>query len=77
MPKSLSPEAPQERVFQALISQEQICSILQIKGRTLRDWRASGDFPEGLKIGRNWFIRRGEFDAWLNRKSKGNANAGH
>jgi len=57
----LSTAASQQ--FELLIDSKQAAALLHVHPKTLQRWASEGVVP-GRKIGRCWYFRASELDAW-------------
>jgi excisionase family DNA binding protein len=48
-----------------LLTQEQVAKWLNIKARTLRNWRDTGSGPVSIRLGRQVRYRRSDVSQWL------------
>ena len=59
----------QTRLFDNLISVEELAVIFGLAPQTIRNWIALGKIPH-VKIGKKWFFLRGSVQEWLNQKEE-------
>ena len=66
---SQSSSSSKDKLFENLITVEELAVIFGLAPQTIRNWVAQGKLPR-VKLGkRNWFLT-GSLQEWLNQKEK-------
>jgi excisionase family DNA binding protein len=54
-------------VTDALLSIDDLATLIQVPVKTVYNWRTEGKGPKGIKLGKHVRFRRADVEAWLDR----------